>query len=262
MRTKIACCAALAAFVTGAAAHADLAAALASGDRAAEDRARDAGRKPAEVIAFLGIGSGMTVMDLIAAGGYYTEVLSLAVGPTGKVHAQNPPRVLQFRDGANEKALSARLADGRLPNVERVDQADLTATGIAPGSLDAAITALNFHDVYNGMGGQGGGPGAAAGFLAGVRALLKPGGVLGLIDHVGDPEQDNASLHRLDVAAAMPILEAAGFEIESSDLLRNAEDDHMMRVFDAAIRGRTDRVLYRLTKPTADAPAEGAGAEP
>lgn len=258
MRTKIACCAALAAFVTGAAAHADLAAALASGDRAAEDRARDAGRKPAEVIAFLGIGSGMTVMDLIAAGGYYTEVLSLAVGPTGRVYAQNPPRVLQFRDGANEKALSARLADGRLPNVERVDQADLTATGIAPGSLDAAITALNFHDVYN----RDGGPEAAAGFLAGVRALLKPGGVLGLIDHVGDPEQDNASLHRLDVAAARPILEAAGFEIESSDLLRNAEDDHMMRVFDPAIRGRTDRVLYRLTKPTADAPAEGAGAEP
>ena len=258
MRTKIACCAALAAFVTGAAAHADLAAALASGDRAAEDRARDAGRKPAEVVAFLGIGSGMTVMDLIAAGGYYTEVLSLAVGPTGRVYAQNPPRVLQFRDGANEKALSARLADGRSPNVERVDQADLTATGIAPGSLDAAITALNFHDLYN----RDGGPEAAAGFLAGVRALLKPGGVLGLIDHVGDPEQDNASLHRLDVAAARPILEAAGFEIESSDLLRNAEDDHMMRVFDPAIRGRTDRVLYRLTKPTADAPAEGAGVEP
>ena len=258
MRTKISCCAALVAFVTGAAVHADLAAALASGDRAAEDRARDAGRKPAEVVAFLGIGSGMTVMDLIAAGGYYTELLSLAVGPTGRVYAQNPPRVLQFRDGANEKALSARLADGRLPNVERVDQADPGATGIAPGSLDAAITALNFHDLYNGDGG----PEAASGFLAGVRALLKPGGVLGLIDHVGDPEQDNASLHRLDVAAARPILEAAGFEIESSDLLRNAEDDHMMRVFDPAIRGRTDRVLYRLTKPTADAPAEGAGAEP
>ena len=55
-------------------------------------------------------------------------------------------------------------------------------------------------------------------------------GVLGLIDDVGDPEQDNASLHRLDVAAGMPILQAAGFEMESSDLLRNSEDDHMMRV--------------------------------
>ena len=247
MKSKIACLLATVAFLWGATVHADLATALASEDRAAADRARDAGRKPAEVVAFLGIGSGMTVMDLIAAGGYYTEVLSLAVGPTGKVYAQNPPRVLQFRDGANEKALSARLADGRLPNVERVNEQDLGATGLAPGSLDAAITALNFHDLYNGQG-----PEAAAGFLAGVKALLKPGGVLGLVDHYGDPAQDNTSLHRLDVAAAMPVLEAAGFEIESSDLLRNAEDDHTMRVFDPAIRGKTDRVLYKLTKPLAE----------
>lgn len=131
MKSKIACLVAVAAFLAGAKTHADLAAALASEDRAAADRARDAGRKPAEVVAFLGIGSGMTVMDLIAAGGYYTEVLSLAVGPTGKVYSQNPPRVLQFRDGANEKALSARLADGRLPNVERVNEQDLGATGLA-----------------------------------------------------------------------------------------------------------------------------------
>ena len=247
MKSKIACLVATAVFLAGASAHADLAAALASEDRAAADRARDGGRRPADVLAFLGIGSGMTVMDLIAASGYYTEVLSLAVGPDGRVYSQNPPRVLQFRDGANEKALSARLADGRLPNVERVNEADLGATGVAPGSLDAAITALNFHDLYNGQG-----PDAAAGFLAGVRALLKPGGVLGLIDHYGDPAQDNASLHRLDVAAAMPVLEAAGFEIESSDLLRNAQDDHTTRVFDPAIRGRTDRVLYRLTRPAAE----------
>ena len=247
MRTKIACCTVLAAFLAAVPAHADLAAALASEDRAAEDRARDAGRKPAEVVATLGIGPGMTVIDLIAAGGYYTEVLSLAVGPAGKVYAQNPPRVLQFRDGANEKALSARLADGRLANVERVNEADLGATGVAPGSLDAAITALNFHDLYNGQG-----PEAAAGFLAGIKALLKPGGVLGLIDHYGDPEQDNASLHRLDVAAARPVLEASGFEIESSDLLRNPEDDHTKMVFDAAIRGKTDRLLYKLTKPMAE----------
>ena len=247
MKSKIACLVTAAMFLAGAGAHADLAAALASEDRAAADRARDAGRKPVDVLAFLGIGSGMTVMDLIAASGYYTEVLSLAVGPDGKVYSQNPPRVLQFRDGANEKALSARLADGRLPNVERVNEADLGATGVAPGSLDAAITALNFHDLYNGQG-----PAAAAGFLAGVRALLKPGGVLGLVDHYGDPAQDNASLHRLDVAAAMPVLEAAGFEIASSDVLRNAEDDHTTRVFNPAIRGRTDRVLYRLTKPAAE----------
>lgn len=241
MKAKLALAAALAALCFTA--QADLAADLASPDRPQEDRDRDAGRKPAEVLAFLGIEPGMTVMDLIAAGGYYTEVLSRAVGPTGKVFAQNPPVVLEFRDGANDKAMTKRLADGRLSNVERVDQ-DLVDVELPAGSLDAAITALNFHDVL-----QNGGEAAAAGMLAKVKELLKPGGVLGVVDHVGVAGNDNAELHRLDMEVGVPILEAAGFDIASSDLLRNPEDDHSLLVFDPTIRGQTDRVLYKLTKP-------------
>ena len=259
IKQTIACCAALAAFALGPGIQADLAGALADEGRAEEDRARDAGRKPAEVIAFLGIGSGMTVMDLMASGGYYTEVLSLAVGPTGKVYAQNHPMFLQFRDGMYDKAMVARLADGRLGNVERVDR-ELAELGVEPGSLDAAFTALNFHDVHNGLGEGSGGDDAAAGYLQVIKALLKPGGVLGLVDHYGDSDKDNASLHRLHVDAALPILEASGFEIESSDLLRNPEDDRTTMVFDAAIRGQTDRVLYKLTKP-AQAAEDSAPAE-
>ncbi|MEQ9563162.1 MAG: hypothetical protein RLN69_11620, partial [Woeseiaceae bacterium] len=78
----------------------DLKSKLASTDRPQADRDRDEGRKPADVIEFLGIEPGMRVIDVIAAGGYYTEVLSLAVGPEGLVVAQNTDRVLQFRDGA------------------------------------------------------------------------------------------------------------------------------------------------------------------
>ena len=241
MKAKLALAVALAALCFTA--QADLAADLASPDRPQEDRDRDAGRKPAEVLAFLGIEPGMTVMDLIAAGGYYTEVLSRAVGPTGKVFAQNPPVVLEFRDGANDKAMTQRLANGRLSNVERVDQ-DLVDVELPAGSLDAAITALNFHDVL-----QNGGEAAAAGMLAKVKELLKPGGVLGVVDHVGVAGNDNAELHRLDMEAGVPILEAAGFDIASSDLLRNPEDDHSLLVFDPTIRGQTDRVLYKLTKP-------------
>ncbi len=79
-----------------------LAATLSSGDRADADKVRDAGRKPAEVVTFLGVASGMTVIDLIAASGYYTEVLSVAVGEKGKVYAQNGAFVLKMREGANE----------------------------------------------------------------------------------------------------------------------------------------------------------------
>lgn len=221
-----------------------LAGALASSDRPEADRARDAGRRPADVIAFLGVEPGMTAIDLIAAGGYYTEVLSLAVGPKGKVYAQNPPFVLDYRDGAMVEPLTARLSGGRLPNVERLDR-DLAALELAPGSIDVAITALNFHDIYNGRG-----PDVADAFLAAVHGLLAPGGVFGLIDHSGSPDADNEELHRIEESRVEAAVKAAGFEIEAkSDLLRNPDGDRTKNVFDPAVRGRTDRFLLRLRKP-------------
>ena len=201
----------------------DLAAQLAVADRPETDKERDAGRKPAEVVLFLGIEAGMQVIDLIAAGGYYTEVLSVAVGPKGTVHAQNPDFVLKFRDGANDKAmtgrLAGRLAGDRLPNVERLDRA-VAELGLAPASIDAALTALNFHDIYNGRGAE-----AANAFLAEVLKILKPGGVLGIVDHSGGVGDDD-ELHRIDQAIVEKAVLAAGFEIVArSDLLRNPADD-------------------------------------
>ena len=216
---------------------------LASPDRAAEDRARDAGRKPALVIAFLGIERGDTVVDLIAASGYYTEVLSRAVGPKGVVHAHNTDFVLKMRGGVNDQAMSKRLAGGRLPNVVRLDR-ELEDLGLEPGSIDAALTALNFHDIYNGRG-----PEAATAFLATVHGLLRSGGVLGLIDHAGNSGADNEKLHRIEESLAVDAAVKAGFEVESSDLLRNPVDERDRFVFDPSIRGRTDRFLLKLTKP-------------
>ena len=218
--------------------------ALASEGRPSEDRARDAGRKPVDVVAFFGIGPGMRVIDLIASGGYYSEVLAAAVGPSGVVYAQNPLFVLKMRDGANDKALTARLARDRLANVKRLDL-DLADLELEPASLDAAVTALNFHDVYNGPGLE-----AATGFLAAVYALLKPGGVLGLIDHSGNADADNAALHRIEEKLVDAAAESVGFEIEAkSDVLRNADDDRSKSVFAPGMRGHTDRFVMRLRKP-------------
>lgn len=222
----------------------DLATRLAADSRPAEDRARDAGRKPAAVIAFLGIAPGMTVVDLIAAGGYNTEVLSIAVGPEGKVYAQNNAYVLQMGEGANDKAMTARLAGGRLPNVQRLDR-EIAELGLAPGSIDAAVTALNFHDIYNGRG-----PEAAARFLEAVYAFLEPGGVLGIIDHAGNPGADNEKLHRIEEKRVVEAALAAGFEVEAtSDVLRNPADDRTQSVFEPALRGHTDCFVLRLRKP-------------
>ena len=224
--------------------EAGLAERLAEGDRAEADKKRDASRKPEDVVAFLDVEPGMTVVDLIAAGGYYSEVLSLAVEREGRVYAQNPPRVLQFRDGANDKAMTRRLEGNRLPNVQRLDQ-DLSEVNLAPGTVDFAITALNFHDIYNGSGSA-----AAQAFLGHVSKLLKPGGVLGVIDHSGTEGNDNAKLHRIEEQKVREAAKRAGFEVVgSSDLLRNPADDLSSGVFDPAIRGHTDRFLLKLRKP-------------
>jgi predicted methyltransferase len=214
--------------------------------RSPEDMARDAARKPAEVLAFLGVEPGMTVLDQFASAGWYTEVLSSAVGPEGRVIAQNAPRMLEMREGANEKAISARLADGRLANVERLN-ADLGELGLEPESLDMAFTALNFHDYYYLMS-----PEMAANALAEIYAALKPGGVLGLVDHAGAPDGDNAKLHRIDPQIARDMAADAGFILEAeSDLLGHPEDDLTLMVFDPTIRGKTDRFVLRLRKPEA-----------
>jgi len=231
-------------FLCATAAGGDLAERLASDVRPEPDRARDAARKPADVLAFLGIREGMTVLDLMASSGYYTEVLSNAVGPDGSVYAQNGAGFKLFRDGALDKALNERLAEGRLGNVRRLDR-EFADLGLEAGSVDAAITALNFHDVYNGGGAE-----AAAALLNAVKRVLKPGGVLGIIDHAGIADADNAALHRIEESIVRQAVEAAGMNVEAaSDLLRNSGDDRSKGPFDPNLRGRTDRFLLRIRNP-------------
>jgi predicted methyltransferase len=213
--------------------------ALASPERSGEDKARDAARKPIETVQFLGIKTGDTVVDMIAEAGWFTEVLAAAVGPSGHVYSQNPP----FLPADVEKALLARLS-----NAEEI-RVPLAQAGIV-AKADAIVTALNLHDIYNGFNDQPAGEPAAVDFLKALNAALKPGGVLGVIDHVGVAGQDNAKLHRMLPQQARDALTKAGFTIEAeSTLLANPADDHTKAVFDPAVRGHTDQFMFRARKP-------------
>jgi predicted methyltransferase len=235
---------ALAASVSGSAQAQDeqtarLRAALASSERSAENKARDAARKPVEVIEFLGIEDGMTALDVFAVGGWFTEVLSAAVGPSGKVYSQNPA-FFTSREGFID-AESAR--NERLGNVAPI-HGEIAAANIN-GQVDVAITNNNLHDLYN-----RGGEEAAMPLIKGVYDALKPGGVFGVIDHVGIVGQDNAQLHRMNLDAARAMLVEAGFAIvEESDLLRNPADDHTRGPNDASLGGNSDRFLIKAQKP-------------
>lgn len=213
----------------------ELAKALSSADRPQEDRARDADRKPAQVMQLLGVQRGMTALDLIAGGGYLTEVLSIAVGPQGKVFMQNPP-------GMGSR-VGTRLDNNRLANVVPVE-GNLPNAGVPAGSVDVAITAMNFHDVYNRGGAQ-----AGEAFLKNVFDALKPGGALVVIDHAGNPGADNATLHRVPKDAVIAAAKAVGFTVDvDSNILANPADDRTKGIREEGLRGKTDQFALRLRK--------------
>ncbi len=210
--------------------------ALNASERPAEDKARDAARKPVQVLEFVDIGAGMTVLDVAASTGWYTEVLSAAVGGDGQVIAQNTVG----RRERSEEAINAKAE--RLGNVT-VLFADFGSLNL-DAEVDAAITALNMHDFQN-RGDE-----AVQLFLSDVIKALKPGGVFAVIDHEGDAGADNKSLHRLDISTAKEALEKAGFIVEAvSDILDNPADDHTLHMRDESLGRNTDRFLIRARKP-------------
>jgi predicted methyltransferase len=210
------------------------------------DFVRDQVRKPIEVLDFVGIEQGMVVLDLYAAGGYYTFILSKAVRETGVVYAQNTPQGLRYiedrQDITQGEALNNKINRGQLENVIQIIR-PLDKIGIAPESLDAIVLAQSLHDYYNTNSTR------ALDMLIQLKDLLKPGGVIAVTDHVGISGRDNSAMHRMEIQQAIDIAEAAGYEVESSELLRVRSDDHSRSIFDPRLNRTTDRFLLKLVKP-------------
>ncbi len=227
----------------------DIKEALTNGGRPNADAVVGDKRKPGEVLKFFGIERGMAVYDIFAGGGYYTEILYHLVGPEGRVvHYNNAPWAAFVK-----KATDKRFADGRLDGVEQVVAPPESLAG-QEAAFDAAIFILGMHDIYYADPDTGWVAIDKAKFVQGMYDILKPGGVLGIIDHNGeagsDPEIVGQKLHRVDPAVIISDLEAAGFVLEAeSDLLANCEDDKTTNVFLPENRFKTDRSLLRFRKP-------------
>ncbi|HAJ76437.1 MAG TPA: hypothetical protein DCM64_08260 [Gammaproteobacteria bacterium] len=220
--------------------------AISGPDREVTDFVRDSVRKPVEVLEFLGIEAGMTALDLYAAGGYYTFILSKAVGPDGVVYAQNTARGLRFVEDRQNitqgEALNNKIRQGNLSNVTQIVR-PLQEIGLPEESLDVVIVAQTLHDYYNPN------PERALNMLLQLKTLLKPGGVIGVTDHIGIAGRDNRDMHRMQTQQAIDLAEQAGFDVESSELLRSPSDDHSRSIFDPRLNRNTDRFLLKLQKP-------------
>lgn len=214
---------------TDAATSAALDAALAGSHRSERNKARDRFRHPKETLTFFGLRRDMTVVEIWPGGGWYTEVLAPVLKSKGKLYAaqygSNPAFDYQRQE-------NAALQDKAKKNPEVFGEVQFTALwapnelAIAPaGTADLVLT---FRNVHNWLA-----PGYKqdpAKLFGAFFTALKPGGILGIVDHRWpDPktEDPNASNGYVSEERVISLAKAAGFEfVGSSDVNRNPKDTH------------------------------------
>jgi predicted methyltransferase len=217
---------------------------LANADRPEGDVELDAMRHPAEILAFAGLEPGWRVADLGAGGGYYSRVLSAAVGAEGHVYSQNYDWIVERYPNVVNAMDALEAGHSNVTAHVTTDTAPLDGMETP---LDAVFIVLLYHDVVLEEGED------LAAMNQAIYDGLRPGGVYVIIDHAardGSGLEDLESLHRIDEAFVRQQVEAAGFELQGeADILANADDDRTLNVFDPSIRRQTDRFVLVYRKP-------------
>jgi predicted methyltransferase len=194
-----------------------------SPDRSAADRTNDLRRKPEEMLTFIGLRPGMVVLDLNAGGGYTTELLARAVGPTGRVYGQSTPPAPAQKPPATPQRLAERAKNPAASNIVAVVRAfeDPAPPELAANSLDLVTLMFNYHD-FGAWGVD------RAQLNRAVFAALKSGGMYVIADHSGRPGtglSESGTLHRVEEAFLRREVEAAGFKLTGEgQFLRNPAD--------------------------------------
>lgn len=223
----------------------DYAALVAAPDRSDPDRALDAGRHPAETLAFAGVRPGMKVADLAAGGGYTTEILARAVAPGGVVYSQNSALLVKLAG----EAWTARLARPALAGVVRVEREFEDPLPPEARGLDLVVIYASYHDLVAMKVDR-------EAMDRAVLGALRPGGAFVIVDHSARPGSgisDSPVLHRIDEELVKAEVQAVGFRLAAEgSFLRNAEDarDWSTSPREAGERrGTSDRFALRFVKP-------------
>jgi predicted methyltransferase len=224
-----------------------IATAIASPDRKPDNVKLDEGRKPAQVLAFLGLKPGMNVLDLFGANGYWAELMAPAIGK-GRDTIWEPTQFYSDKAKASTAGLIARH-----PNVT-VLASPFEAPNLPKNFADLVILNDNYHDTYWQSDKYKIPQMDPNAFLKAVYAAMKPGAVIGVIDHIANPNSDTRATvekyHRIDPNVVKADFKRAGFVlVGSSEILRNPADDHSLLVFDPKVAGKTDRFVFKFKKP-------------
>ena len=215
-------------------------------ERSPEDRALDAGRHPAQLLAFIGVKPGMRLAEIGAGGGYTSELLARAVGPSGAVYGQNSKMMLQR---FAEKPWSERLAKPIMKSVTRLDRDFDEPLPAEVQGLDVVVNVLFYHDtVWLGTD--------RARMNQNILRALRSGGIYVILDHsgrAGSGSTETESLHRIEEAVVREEITRAGFRlIRESQAWRNPADTRDWSAsprFAGEKRGSSDRFALVFEKP-------------
>ncbi|WP_339618123.1 methyltransferase [uncultured Gilvimarinus sp.] len=197
-------------------------------DYRSDTAARDEYRHPAETLSFFGVEPDMTVVEIWPGGGWYTDILAAYLRDSGTFYAAhfNPNSDVAYFKRSRE-AFGKKMAE----HPERYDQVKLSVFNppdqydIAPvGSADAVLTFRNAHNWYMNGGGE---KRLLAAFSSFYRAL-KPGGVLGVVDHRLPEDRDDAEQQTsgyIKQSVIESVAKQAGFVLaDTSDINANPKD--------------------------------------
>ncbi len=219
----------------------DYEAIVASPDRTDGDRQADTRRQPAKMLAFTGVKTGMKVLDMEASAGYSTELLARAVGPSGKVYAQDSAAVIErfVKD-----KFDIRAQKPVMKNVVHVIRDFDDPIPPEASNLDLITFFYAYHDISYMQVDR-------AVMNRKMLAALKPGGFLIIADHsakAGDGISVAKTLHRIEESVVRQEIEAAGFKlVEEGNFLRHPEDPREAAVFRPVVP--TDEFVLKYQKP-------------
>jgi predicted methyltransferase len=218
----------------------DYQAIVAAPDRSDADRQTDQRRQPAKMLAFTGVKGGMKVLDMGAGAGYSTELLARAVGPDGKVWAQESAAVME----RVKDKFDIRAQNPAMKNVVHLIRNYDDPISPDVSGLDLVTFFFAYHDVTYMAADR-------AAMNSKMFAALKPGGFLIIADHsarAGDGTSVAKTLHRIEESTLRKEIEAAGFKLAAeADFLRHPEDPRDAPVFHPPVP--VDEFVLKYQKP-------------
>lgn len=203
-------------------------AAIAGSQRSEEEKARDKWRHPKETLQFFGVEPDMTVVEVWPGGGWYSNILAPYLKSGGGAY------IAAHVDPAASERAAAAVERFRETFSDAAIYGDVKITALGAGEIagpDSVDVVLTFRNIHNWMSG-----GTAEDNFKAFFAALKPGGVLGVVEHRADEGQDekDGATGYVKVSTVKELAEAAGFDFAgASEINANPADtkDHPFGVW-------------------------------